>query len=153
MRSCGNISRASKFPSEGGRKNRKGEKLIAVHRKYYDTQEIRRIGEIYTPWPSWHIVAHSSQKTEAVAAFAEAVNEGVKYFNEHLAEAVKWIAGNLDYSEEDAREWLKTVKFSKDCGVVEKEVVEKTLGILKKAGVVKGDQVQVADMVLDLKKA
>lgn len=122
-------------------------------RKYYDTQEIRKIGEIYTPWPSWHIVAHSSQKSEAVTAFAEAVNEGVKYFNEHLDEAVKWIAGNLDYSEEDGREWLKTVKFSEDCGVVETEVVEKTLGILKKAGVVKGDQVQAADMVLNPKKA
>ena len=141
------------FPSQGERGRVGRGRGTDDGRKYYDTQEIRRIGEIYTPWPSWHIVAHPSQKAEVVAAFAGAVNEGVNYFNEHLDEAVNWIAGNLDYSEEDAKEWLKTVKFSQDCGIVEPEVVEKTLGILKKAGVVKGDQAQVADMILDLKKA
>ncbi|KAI5797278.1 hypothetical protein FPQ18DRAFT_366455 [Pyronema domesticum] len=124
-------------------------------KKYYDSGEIKRIGEIYTPWPSWHIVAHKSlaENKEGVAttgAFLEAVDEGVKYFNGHKDEAVEWIAGNLDYSAEDAREWLKTVEFSKDCKLVEKEVVEKTVSILKKAAVVKDDKVIVQDMILDV---
>ena len=83
-------------------------------------------------------------------AFLKAVDEGVSYFNTHKDEAVEWIATHLDYSEEDAREWLKTVEFSKDCKVVEKEVVENTLSILRKAGVVKGEEVGVKDMVLGL---
>jgi hypothetical protein len=123
-------------------------------RKYYDTKEIKRIGEIYTPWPSWHIVAHSSIGKElasvaTLGAFLKAVDEGVKYFNTHRDEAVEWIAANLDYSEEDAREWLKSVEFSKDCKAVEERVVETTVGILKKAGVIKGD-VAPKDMVLQL---
>lgn len=124
-------------------------------RKYYDSGEIKRIGEIYTPWPSWHIVAHTelSKSVAGVAtvgAFLRAVDDGISYFNTHRDEAVEYISTNLDYSAEDAREWLKTVEFSKDCKAVEKEVVEKTVGVLRKAGVVKGDEVKVEDMILNL---
>jgi hypothetical protein len=49
---------------------------------------------------------------------------------------VKYIGTSLDYSEEDAREWLKTVKFPKGTKGVDIAVVEKTVTILKKAGVV-----------------
>ncbi|KAF8540331.1 hypothetical protein BDD12DRAFT_804577 [Trichophaea hybrida] len=124
-------------------------------KKYYDSGEIKRIGEIYTPWPSWHIVAHTGvSKSVAgiatVGAFLRALDEGVAYFNTHRDEAVEYISTQLDYSEEDAREWLRTVKFVKECKVVEKEVVEKTVGVLRKAGVVKGDEVEVKDMILDL---
>lgn len=79
--------------------------------------------------------------------FLEGLNKGVKYFLEHQDEAVKWIYGNLDYSEEDAREWLKTVKFSQDVSKVRGEVVEKCVGILKKAGVVKSEEVDAEGMV------
>ena len=126
-------------------------------RKYYDTAEIRRIGEIYTPWPSWHIVAHSDLASSVsgiatTSAFLKAVDEGIKHFNTHRNEAVEYISTHLDYSEDDARAWLKTVAFSADCRKVERDVVEKTVAILKKAGVVKGDagEVTTESMVLDL---
>ncbi|KAA8894663.1 hypothetical protein FN846DRAFT_398309 [Sphaerosporella brunnea] len=124
-------------------------------KKYYDSNEIKRIGEIYTPWPSWHIVAHSSvsKNVGSVAtlrAFLKGLDEGVKYFNTHRDEAVDYIANNLDYTAEDAREWLKTVEFSKDCMKVEPNVVDKTVEILKKAGVIRGDEFPAKGMVLDL---
>ena len=42
----------------------------------------------------------------------EKLNQGTKYFVEHQDEAVEYISTELDYSAEDAREWLKTVEFA-----------------------------------------
>lgn len=85
----------------------------------------------------------------AISSFLSAVNEGIAYFNSHNDEAVEFISTNLDYSANDARAWLKTVKFSGDCRVVENEVVEKTVDILTKAGVINTEEggVKPDDMV------
>ncbi|EUC42451.1 hypothetical protein COCMIDRAFT_103470 [Bipolaris oryzae ATCC 44560] len=125
-------------------------------KRYYDNGEIKRIGEIYTPWSSWKIVAANhllTPKSGSKAPLApeledvlEKVNKGVKHFEENAEEAVKFIITKLDYSEEDAREWLKTVKFSQQVKGVDKAVVEKTVGILQKAGVL-GKDVNQADMI------
>ncbi|CAA9963151.1 TauA ABC-type nitrate-sulfonate-bicarbonate transport system periplasmic component [Pyrenophora teres f. maculata] len=118
-------------------------------KKYYDNGEIKRIGEIYTPWSSWKIVAtnkllnpkngsNSPLKPE-LEDVLDKINKGVKHFEANQEEAVQYISTQLDYSEEDAREWLKTVRFAKDVKGVEKQVVDKTVGILQKAGVLGGD--------------
>lgn len=123
-------------------------------KKYYDSGEIRRVGEIYTPWSSWKIVASTRLIQEdkldgRVEELFGKLNEGIKYFNEHLDEAVQFISTELDYSEEDAREWLKTVKFPVDTSGVDLKVVEKTVGLLCKAGVLKeGKGMQPAEMAL-----
>lgn len=125
-------------------------------KRYYDNGEIKRIGEIYTPWSSWKIVAANhllTPKRGSKPSLApeledvlEKVNKGVKHFEENVEEAIKFIITKLDYSEEDAREWLKTVKFSQQVKGVDKAVVEKTVGILQKAGVL-GKDVDEADMI------
>lgn len=53
----------------------------------------------------------------------EKLNLGIKYFGEHQVEAVEYISTELDYSAEDAREWLKTVKFAEDVSGVRASVV------------------------------
>lgn len=63
------------------------------------------------------------------------LDHGIKYFEQHPDEAVHYISTNLDYSTEDARAWLATVKFAENTKGVEMETVEKTIGVLKKAGV------------------
>lgn len=85
-----------------------------------------------------------------ISSFLSAVNEGITYFNSHNDEAVEFISTNLDYSADDSRAWLKTVRFSEDCKVVEIEVVEKTVDILSKAGVISMEEggVTPADMVV-----
>ncbi|KAF2677628.1 hypothetical protein K458DRAFT_446810 [Lentithecium fluviatile CBS 122367] len=120
-------------------------------KRYYDNGEIKRIGEINTPWSSWKIVAnnhllypanwakgphasHPMLKEELEDALKK-INKGVKHFEENQEEAVQYISTKLDYSEEDAREWLKTVRFAHDVRGVDKSVVDKTVQILKKAGV------------------
>jgi len=67
------------------------------------------------------------------------VDRGIDYFNSHQDEAVQYISTALDYSEEDAKAWLKTVKFASKTKGVDITVVEKTVDILRKAGVLKKD--------------
>ncbi|RPA84637.1 periplasmic binding protein-like II [Ascobolus immersus RN42] len=123
---------------------------IFTSKKYYDSGEIKKIGQIYTPWPSWHVVARKDLATSPeVKGFLEAVQEGINYFNEHKDEAVQFISTKMPYSEEDAREWLKTVKFSESVLRVKREVVEKTNDLLIKAKAVEGN-VSTSGMVVDV---
>ncbi|KAK3328577.1 hypothetical protein B0T19DRAFT_357736 [Cercophora scortea] len=111
-------------------------------KKYYDSGEIRRVGEIYTPWSSWKIVAATALVGKDGAPLDARVQDlfakldlGIKHFNEHKDEAVAYISTALDYSEEDAREWLKTVRFPEKTQGVDPAVVENTVNVLRKAGV------------------
>lgn len=120
-------------------------------KRYYDNGAIKRVGEIYTPWSSWKIVAanallhpenwsHGAGASKAplkeeLESVLEKINMGVKHFEENQEEAVRYISTKLDYSEEDANEWLKTVRFAKDVRGVDRKVVDKTVNILQKAGV------------------
>ena len=134
-------------------------------KRYYDNGEIKRIGEIYTPWSSWKIVAkndllnpknwsqgeqatHSALKDELEDALQK-INKGIKHFEENQKEAVEYISTKLDYSEEDAREWLKTVRFPQDVRGVDNAVVQKTVRILQKAGVLGGNAAEQAMIGLE----
>ncbi|PNP42034.1 hypothetical protein TGAMA5MH_06213 [Trichoderma gamsii] len=108
-------------------------------KKYYDSGEIRRVDEIYTPWSSWKIVA-STKLTQGgldarVKDLFQKLDQGVAHFNKNPDEAVEYISTNLDYSAEDAREWLKTVTFPAKTEGVKPEVVTSCVSILRKAGV------------------
>ncbi|KAL9607402.1 MAG: hypothetical protein Q9167_007680 [Letrouitia subvulpina] len=120
-------------------------------KRYYDSGEIKKIGEIYTPWSSWKIVARENVAGTAVDRrledFLEKLNLGVKYFEDHGEEAVRYISTELDYSEDDAREWMKGVRFMKDVRGVKRSTVERTLKILRKAGVVGQEEGKVEEMV------
>jgi hypothetical protein len=117
-------------------------------KRYYDNNEIKRIGEIYTPWPSWQIVASTSisPDDDRLADLFSKLDKGIKHFDENPEENIKYISTSLDYSEEDAREWLKTVKFAEGTRGVDTKVVEKTLGILRKAGVVGEEGMKEGEM-------
>lgn len=103
-------------------------------KKYYDNGEIKRIGEIYTPWSSWKIVARDAGDDRLRGMF-ESINKGVRCFEEHQDEAVEYISTELDYSKEDATEWLKTVRFPKDVEGVREKTMKETISVLRKAGV------------------
>lgn len=128
-------------------------------KKYYDNGEIKRVGEIYTPWSSWKIVASSAlvnsdadggnKDGEGVLdeLFAK-IDQGVEYFNGHHDEAVEFISTQLDYSVEDARAWLETVRFAEGTKGVDGAVIEKTVEILKKAGVLGEEGMSVEEMMI-----
>ena len=111
-------------------------------KRYYNNGSIKKIGEIYTPWPSWLIVAGKQHLEgdgkEAVNDILHKLDQGIDYFNTHHEEAVVYISSELDYSKEDAKEWLSTVRFSNNVRGVSKEVVDHTVEILRKGGVLDG---------------
>lgn len=110
-------------------------------KKYHDAGEIKEIGEIFTPWPSWLIVATpATLKNESMGDFLNKVNQGIGYFRQHPDEAVEWISTHLDYSAKDARAWLKTVTFSSDAHAVDKAMIEQTVSVLKSANVTSSEQ-------------
>lgn len=118
-------------------------------KRYYDNGEIKRVGEIYTPWSSWKIVASTnlpSGDTRLEELF-EKLNEGVAYFRAHHEEAVEYISTQLDYSKEDARDWLKTVEFATNVKGVNLTVIQKTIEVLKKAGVLNDQGMQAETMI------
>ncbi|KAI9802384.1 MAG: hypothetical protein M1833_001890 [Piccolia ochrophora] len=117
-------------------------------KRYYDNGDIKRVGEIYTPWSSWKIVASTSvgEGSEELKALLQAVNGGIEYFDAHHDEAVEYISQHLDYSVADAREWLTTVRFPRDVRSVSEDVVDKTVDVLRIAGVL-GDAANARDMI------
>ncbi|KAM3502681.1 hypothetical protein MY10362_004685 [Beauveria mimosiformis] len=124
-----------------------------TQKRYFDAGEIRRVGEIYTPWSSWKIVASTDlpagQEDARVQTLFEKLDRGIAHFNDNQEEAVRYICTNLDYTEADAREWLKTVKFAARTKGVKAETVESCVAILQKAGVlVPGKGMQPGAMVV-----
>ena len=104
-------------------------------KRYYKNKSIKKIGEIYTPWSSWKIVAGNGVRDLRLDDLFKKLDQGIKYFEQHQDEAVEYISTELDYEEEDAREWLNTVKFANSVEGVKMETVEKTVKVLQKAGV------------------
>lgn len=103
---------------------------------YWDNGELKRIGEIYTPWPSWMIMARTHENLEAeVEDMMQRINDGVQYYRENKEEAVEHITSHMEYSREDALEWMKTVRFADDVRGVTATTVDTTAAILRKAGV------------------
>ncbi len=115
-------------------------------KKYYDNGEIKQLGEIYTPWSSWKIVA-ADPADERLKGMFESIDRGVEYFEKNQEEAVEYISTGLDYSAEDARAWLGTVKFAHGVEGVSGETIEKTREILRKAGVIDREDVRTEDMI------
>jgi len=85
------------------------------------------------------ILSSSETEDDRLDDLFKRIDQGIEYFNGHQDEAVKYISTSLDYSEEDAKEWLKTVTFASKTKGVDLAVVEKTVDILRKAGVLKKD--------------
>ncbi|KAI4853670.1 hypothetical protein E4T44_00686 [Aureobasidium sp. EXF-8845] len=115
-------------------------------KKFYDNGELKRVGDIYTPWPSWMIAARDATDKK-LEVMAEKLNQGVLYFREHQKESVEHITGTMEYSQEDANAWLKTVKFADNVRGVDSSVVEHTIGILQKGGVLDDNNGGVDGMV------
>lgn len=108
-------------------------------KKYYETphKELKMVGNIYTPWPSWVVVRNKTLTDQQTRSFMKALDQGIHYFKDHQEEAVEYIYKNLDYSESDAREWLSTVVFQL-AGA--KDAMKQTVDLLVVAGVLKHGQ-------------
>nr|POE72924.1 hypothetical protein CFP56_30863 [Quercus suber] len=113
---------------------------------FWDNGELKRIGEIYTPWPSWMICARDAEDAR-VGDMLEKINQGVEHYLANTEDAVEYITSAMHYSKEDAREWMKTVKFAQDVKGTKADVIDETVKILRKAGVLDQKSGGSAEMV------
>lgn len=114
-----------------------------------DFAELKKIGEIYTPWPSWHIAASNitfpdPAHDERLNTVFEAFDQGIKDFEKGRLDGsvVKMLGtGELGchYSEADAREWLKDVKYVKSTRGTGQIIMRDVIRVLRRAGVVSQD--------------
>ncbi|KAI0254945.1 periplasmic binding protein-like II [Lactifluus subvellereus] len=110
---------------------------------FVDASQVRFIGSVPTPWPSWLIAAHPSQDrapSHELRDFLQTLSSYVVAFDASETRAgpnVEFIKEKFGYPEEDIRAWLETVTYPKDCAAIPESVITDTLNILEKAGVVK----------------
>lgn len=106
---------------------------------------LKKLGEIYTPWPSWLIVASTTtfpepEQDARLAQLFDLLDQGIRAFEARPDEVVELLStGELGctYSEEDAREWMKDVRFVRDTTRgLDAKIVENVADVLKKAGVI-----------------
>jgi len=105
--------------------------------------EIRFIGSVLTPWPSWLVAAQPSADAEALKEFLTTLSGYVRSFNSEESRATKnvdFIKAKFGYGEEDIIAWMKTVGYPEDCLAIPKNVIMETLSVLEKAGVVKAPE-------------
>jgi hypothetical protein len=118
--------------------------------------EIKWIGEIYTPWPAWHVVSstqlsHTLSSTNSpftedqiLSGLFTGFDKGMALFHQGGEDlAIKWLGSGeagCVYGAEDVREWMKNLEFAaQGTRGVERSVMLNVLEVLKDAGVLGGD--------------
>ncbi|QLQ79671.1 hypothetical protein HG537_0C03190 [Torulaspora globosa] len=104
-------------------------------RAHYEgpNRDLKMIGNILTPWASWVVVKNTKIAQDTMNRFQTALSEGIHYFDDHKDEAIQFIKNKLPYSEQDARDWIGTVKFdiaSPRDPITKAEHVLRTCGVL-----------------------
>ncbi|KAJ3541287.1 hypothetical protein NM688_g6109 [Phlebia brevispora] len=111
---------------------------------YADSGEVKFIGSVPTPWPSWMIAAHPTRApASALKVFLENLSTYVRTFDSEEKRAkddVEFIKEKFGYPEEDIKAWLKTVGYPSDCSSVSNSVITETLSVLEKAGFIKSPE-------------
>jgi len=111
---------------------------------YADTGEVRFIGSVPTPWPSWLIAASPTRASPAfLQTFLQTLTRYVGEFGSADARAgssVNFIKDNFGYPEEDIKAWLNTVAYPEKCDAIPTSVIRDTLSVLEQAGVVKSPE-------------
>lgn len=115
-------------------------------RKFWENGEVKYVGDIETPWPSWVIAARNTA-TSFMPEVMEKINKGIEHFKQHPEEAIEYITSTMHYGKADAEEWMKTVRFPDDVHGVPQSMVRNTVDILKKAGVLKDKSVSPQSMI------
>ncbi|KAF8311087.1 hypothetical protein DL93DRAFT_2083800 [Clavulina sp. PMI_390] len=122
-----------------------------------DRGEVRFIGSVPTPWPSWMIAAHPSQDrapTQAVISFLERLTGFVRAFDSAEARSaanVEFIKERFGYPEADIKAWLGTVKYTADTREIRQSVIHETIKVLGQTGFIPSNTNTSANEYVDEK--
>lgn len=128
---------------------------------YVHSGEVRFIGNVPTPWPSWSIVASTEwidggEKEQLLDAFLEQLKKRIETFiaPDAIAERKpqKFVEERFEYKPEDVQTWFENVRYVGDSrpklasapptgqntttSTVSREMVQNTLGLLGKTGAI-----------------
>lgn len=129
---------------------------------WLDSGEVRFIGSVPTPWPSWLIAAHPSPERapkEALRSFLNSLTDYVTKFDSQESRDlmnVPFIKKTWGYPESDIKEWMSTVKYTNDCTSISSPVLSEVLRILSTAGFItppKGATEAVQEIFVDTEVA
>lgn len=109
-------------------------------KRWFDSGELKRVGEVPTPWNAWYITAAGSRAEEDPRIrelFLPSLEKGISEFQTNTSAATDFIAANMEYSKDDAEEWYKGVTFAspEDLKAVNSVVIEDAVNVLDMAGV------------------
>ncbi|GAB5356492.1 hypothetical protein AAMO2058_000294500 [Amorphochlora amoebiformis] len=82
---------------------------------YHDSKEIKRIGEIYTPWPCFMLAARADvakEKREAISKVLAAIEEAAAIFHSEEEKMIGIISKKYSLQPQDAKAWYSTVKIN-----------------------------------------
>ncbi|KAL2811308.1 hypothetical protein BJX63DRAFT_399295 [Aspergillus granulosus] len=113
-----------------------------------ETSPLKKIGEIFTPWPSWLIVASTSTFTNPesdsrLADLFKLLDNGIKTFQSDHEGVVRMLGTGefgCHYTPEDGTEWIRDVRFTEATRGVSAQVLGGVVDVLKSAGVI-GEEV------------
>lgn len=141
--------------------------------KFFDSGEVRKIGEVPTPWPSWSIAAsentvlQSPERREVLDTFLQKLQEEIISFTSKESLAAgrpqEIIPQEFHYTKEHVDRWLPTVRWVGDArgnteegtanalkigqdtktSTVSRQMLISTLKTLQQAGVLTEEQVKL----------
>lgn len=106
-----------------------------------DKGELKKVGEIVTPWPCFMIAARNEfveRNGEILEKLFGAIQECCQLFYQNKQQSLEFISSACHLSLEDAEKWFKTVEFAKDPRQVSEKMLRETIDILKRTKVLKG---------------
>jgi cyclopropane fatty-acyl-phospholipid synthase-like methyltransferase len=134
-----------------------------MQKPFYDKGEIRRIGEIITPWPCFMIASTKdiiSQRLNDLQNMIIALQKSCFIFRTNSINSIKRISTNFHLTEEDAQAWFDKVNITGSNSVAE-STIETTLDALKTANILNNDNksldpirfidTRIAKLIVDIK--
>jgi len=112
-------------------------------------QRVKYVGETVTPWPCFMIAVREDflqENASDVQHILKGIEQSTHEFKLKSEESLKHIEKYCSLNSEDARRWFSTVQFSSD-GSISKSMLQNTVQILSKTGVLSDDQFPVEDLV------
>ena len=114
-------------------------------KKWFDSGQLKKIGEIATPWNGWHIaIRNAGVDQNCVDVLEKRVRRdflpdllrGLKEFRELRHAVVQFNVEQLGYNEPDVEEWYREVVYPEQFGYLNKHGLRSAVKGLSKVGLI-----------------
>ena len=115
-------------------------------KKFWDTGELKRIGEIPTPWNGWHIAVRGSTPDPRVQEILyPSLQKGLEWFKNEKEEVMEMLTGEMGYERPDAESWYQEVVYPGSFGSINQGGVGAAITSLRTAGFIQSEEVALSD--------